>query len=682
MITYVNSSNAEKYSVLFSAATQSLLAAGVLQPAKENGAVLKDDTGLVIAEDPITTVEQYFSYLPDLIALGASDKVYDALRSEGRRYTMLPLDEAAFQVDANSRIISVPPEFQTNGVGVQGDKYAEILYFVVDRFFDITDLDTCDIYIQWTNANGESGVSTPWVVDIESEPNKMIIGWALSSDITKYAGTLKFALRFFQWDDKLLSTIKYSWSTLTQTVSVKSSLDFVFGNGKYMIEDEINEAITNRIVNSNTQLAGVAKAERPEYTINLVEYRDLVENKTYLTELPDCAEIYPLEVQARSTDGGLISYYWRYIDQYGNEQTPNLGGTDDPTGSLVRVEFRTVDTSAANIAALRLSNKLLYEKDTDEDGGDIYLATTLPEDDYAASLLTLYERVAVCVVNRVGSYNAVAVNRLSGRNMAERKSVVCVIPMPSLPIIDTNLPVRGHMGIEVATDDTDASTVTLKVVVSNPEENGTKEGELIYVWYKRRIDAITGVETSGNKVNWSMDEDGREIVTEDAACDWLKIEGAENAELVLTNTTEAMNAPKSIEGKYKVVIYNYKNLKYVSIGSSECRVSYTAVDPVIAYPQPDSDETKVDFSNEVAVRNQIKVELDDEWTALWNISDDITYQWYQTSDDVAHVEGDSALVGETAAQFIPTSTGKFYCQVTNHKNDTRSSVVSQIFYVV
>lgn len=668
MITYVNSSNAEKYSVLFSAATQSLLAAGKLQPAKQNGVVMKDDTGLIIAEDPITTVEQYFSYLPDLIALGASDKVYDALRSEGRRYTMLPLDEAAFTVDANSRAIMVPSEFQANGVGVQGDKYAEILYFVVDRFFDITDLDTCDIYIQWTNAQGESGVSTPWVVDIESEPNKMIIGWALSSDITKYAGTLKFALRFFQWDDKLLSTIKYSWSTLTQTVTIKSALDFVFGSGKYMIEDEINEAITNRIVNSNTQLAGVAKAERPEYTINLVEYQDLNEDGTY-----------PFEVQARSTDGGLISYYWRFIDHKGNEQTPNLGGADDPTGSKVSIEFRVVDTTLKNVPVLRESKKLFYERDYDDDNNEIYVATALPEDDYTVSLMTLYERVAVCEANRVGSYTAVAVNRLSGRNMAERKSTTCVVPMPSIPVIGTNVAERAHLGTGVAGSELGASAVTLKVSATNPEANGTNEGELIYVWYKRRI-RPDGVETFGDTLNWAMDEDGKALTVNEA--DWERIEGAEAAQLILTNTTDAMANPQSIEGKYKVVIYNHKNLKYVNIGSAECRVSYKAVDPVIAYPRPDSDETKVDFSNETALRTQIKVELDETWTELWNISDDITYQWYQTMDDEPVVGGDIALTGATGSTFIPTSTGKFYCQVTNHKNDTTSSVVSQIFYVV
>lgn len=93
MITYVNSSNADKYSVLFSAATQSLIEAGVIEAMMENGKPMKDDTGLIVAKAPITTVEQYFSYLPDLIGLGASDNRYEQIRSLGRRYTMLPLDE-------------------------------------------------------------------------------------------------------------------------------------------------------------------------------------------------------------------------------------------------------------------------------------------------------------------------------------------------------------------------------------------------------------------------------------------------------------------------------------------------------------------------------------------------------------------------------------------------------------
>ena len=683
MITYVNSSNADKYSVLFSAATQSLIEAGVIKAVMENGKPMKDDTGLIVAEAPITTVEQYFSYLPDLISLGASDNPYERIRSLGRRYTMLPLDEGIFQVDGNARTITVPPAYQTNGVAVQGDKFAEIIYFMVDRFFDITDLDTCDIYIQWTNANGESGVSTPWVVDIESEPNKMIIGWALSSDITKYAGTLKFALRFFQWADKNLSTIKYSWSTLTQSVSIKTSLDFVFGNGKYMIEDETNEAVTNRIVNSETHLAGVAQAEKPEYLINLIEFKDLIENKNYLAELPDNTEIYPLEVQARSTDGGVISYHWRFVDHNGQEMTPNLGAPEDHTGAYVTTQFRPVEITEDNLEALRASKKLFYTKKTDEeDGSEVYIATQLPADIYVATSQTYYERIALCVATCVGSYVAVATNRLSEKNKATRNSVVCVIPMPSLPIIGENVAPRAHMGVELKTEDTDAATISISVEVTNPEENGTKQGELIYVWYKRRIDETTGKETTGDVKNFSYDEDMNEVIVEDTAADWLRVEDAEGPILSIENTQELMDAPKQLEGHYMVSVYNYKNLKVVKVDSEECRVSYMAVAPVIAYPRPDSDETKVDFSNDVELKQKIKVEMNSTWSSKWNISDGLTYQWYTTKDDVADVPNDTPLVGETKANFVPSSTGKFYCQVTNHKNDTIAQEVSEIFYVV
>lgn len=679
MITYVNSSNASEYSVLFSSATRALLEAGVLTPEKdENGSIVRDDAGLVVAEAPITTIEQYFSYLPNLVALGDAEGTYNMLRSEGRRYTMLPLDEDVLKVDGNARTIELPAAFARNGIAVQGDKYAEIVYFVVDRFFDATDLDTCDIYIQWTNGNGESGVSTPWVVDIESEANKMIVGWALSSDITKYAGTLNFALRFFQWDDKNLSTLKYSWSTLTQSAQIKSSLDFVFGNGKYMIEDEKNEAITNRIINSNTTLAGVAKAEKPEYLNDLEAYADLINNTAYLDVLPTKTEIYPLEVQARSTDGGQISYVWKYIDQYGQEQTSLLGASDDSTDSYVTIEFRALDlpTDTA-IEELRASRKLIYQREEDS-----YVQVSLPDDSFTVQSSTYYERVAVCVATRVGTYYALTTNRLSTKNKAEKKSVLCVIPMPSVPAVEENLTVREILGTKIKTDLVDPSTVSLTVSVTNNETNGTKLGELIYVWYKRRVNADTGKETIGNSMNYKMDEDGRVINIADEDSDWIRIVGADEAELVLSNTAEAMTAPKTIEGHYMVVVYNYKNLKYTNIGSSECRVSYAAIKPVLSYPMPDSDDTKVDLSNTIAVESQIHVDLDSNWTNLWNISDSVSYQWYQTSDDIAVVESDRPLENETNDNFVPTGTGKFYCEVTNHKNETAAKEVSQIFYVV
>ena len=182
VITYTDNSNSKEYTILFNKASKLLNLTG---------------------EDTLTSLEDYYAQLPDLIKLRTEqeqeDTFYNTVHSLGRRLTMLPLDENRFVIDANARTITVPNDFKKNGIGVQGDELAEVVYFEVDRFFDATDLDTCDIYIQWEAANGDKGASVPWVVDIHSQPDKIIFGWALSSEITEVAGTIKFAVRFYKW---------------------------------------------------------------------------------------------------------------------------------------------------------------------------------------------------------------------------------------------------------------------------------------------------------------------------------------------------------------------------------------------------------------------------------------------------------------------------------------------------
>ena len=48
--------------------------------------------------------------------------------------------EGNFIINANTRLISVPTDFNKNGVGVVGDNAAETLEFVIDRYFDEYDL--------------------------------------------------------------------------------------------------------------------------------------------------------------------------------------------------------------------------------------------------------------------------------------------------------------------------------------------------------------------------------------------------------------------------------------------------------------------------------------------------------------------------------------------------------------
>lgn len=143
----------------------------------------------------ITTLEEYFSWLKTLTD-----------HSKDRKYTVLPLGEEVFDINANTRAITVPVNYKKNGVGVQGDDLAEVLYFRIDRYFDYMDFNNTDIFIQWETPKAKDGTVVKWVSpayirDIESEPGKLIFGWALSDDITAQAGALKFSVRFFQWTD-------------------------------------------------------------------------------------------------------------------------------------------------------------------------------------------------------------------------------------------------------------------------------------------------------------------------------------------------------------------------------------------------------------------------------------------------------------------------------------------------
>lgn len=717
MITYVNSSNANDYSVLFESANQALLDAqveGFLPLTDESGVPIKDDAGLVIPAEPITTIEQYFFWLNELANIDKAkiENNYDLIHSEGRRYTMLPLDEEVFMVDANTREIAVPESFKKNGIAVQGDKYAEIVYFVVDRFYDITDLDACDCYIQWTNAAGDKGVSVPWVIDIVSEPNKMIIGWAVSEKISLKAGSVKFALRFFQWDKKEDDTIRFSWSTQTQTAQVKTALDFTLlgapgENDPYYaeIEGSENSGIIDRIANSNSHIAGVEPAERPEILKNLegvyidpeadVAYVDLIDNVAY-PELEGFENIYPLEVQARSTDGGAISYTWKYRDYFTDEeQGSDLGTPTSNVPALVRVDFREVTITRENFEEVRNSKKIFYVKD---DKGDtpVYKQVTLPDDVETVIKNVYFEKVALCVVTQVGKYFCIVTNRKAAKNIATRNSRICIIPMPSYPVIVTDIPVLGHIGVNVADEENGqvASTVSLTIEVTNEETNGTGVGELKYFWYKRRIkDGVPQKDeifTKDDTFDFKLDEDGNEITVDSATADWNYIADAPSQKtLVLTNSEEAMDKPKTIEGHYMVLVYNCKNNKYLFVGSRACRISYEAEAPLIAYPDPGEaggDQTKVgwDTIQNGTYKDKCRVELDKTWAGQWNISDEYEYQWFSTIDEIADNPGDTPVDCETAksAKFTPPAMGKYYCKVTNKKNNTDAYSVTRIFYVV
>ena len=201
--------------------------------------------------DAITSLDAYFAVITQLANI---DPIF----------TVLPLDKPTFDINANSRAIKVPEEYKKNGISVQGDEIAEIIYFSVDRYFDSVDLYDEDIRIaiQWEGAshdrvNGLQGVSSEHIRDITTRKaeDKMIFGWALNSDITKYPGTIKFAVRFYklQTGDDGQPEITFSLSTLTQSATINPALDFTIKQGNFDAKVYNDSAkIKNRLKNSVT----------------------------------------------------------------------------------------------------------------------------------------------------------------------------------------------------------------------------------------------------------------------------------------------------------------------------------------------------------------------------------------------------------------------------------------------
>lgn len=272
MITFVDSKNNGMYQTRFEQATMLL---------RENHTIENTDS--------ITTLEEYFLYLRDLALLDPY-------------YTMLPIDEETLDIDADTRKIAIPADFAKNGVGVQGDEIAEVLYFTIDRFFDATDLSdpSMQIAIQWETADKVAGVSKEFVRDVTSHPGKLIFGWPLASEITKKPGKVKFSVRFYKIGDRKVIAdngaevtqqyLTYNFNTIPAELTINASLDYsLYGEEKVDSIDREN-LIVNRIVNSILTDPAIPDADTPVWRINLADIATIEGIYAAVNEMPETTQ--------------------------------------------------------------------------------------------------------------------------------------------------------------------------------------------------------------------------------------------------------------------------------------------------------------------------------------------------------------------------------------------------------
>lgn len=434
MITQITSQNKDEYDKLFEEAVEALKKTGNQYELMTNLDAETFAEGQYFIEDPnnsgeyipaqgsfiagtnyyqqllpdtISTLPQYFHYLQQLVDLNT-------------KFVILPLDEEYFEINANSRTIKVPEDFRKNGVGVQGDHGAEVLYFKINRFFDHMDFgrdDTC-IIIQWENSN-KQGSSVAFCKDIESDPEYVIFGWELDSDITK-AGSLKFSVRILVWDtvneNEVPTEYLYSFSTLTTSVLINPALSLT---GDYLQPSKDVVASIKKRINNSPQPQGVLTLKTPTFAYPVTEEEveidlDATENG-YQKTLKACA--YP-------NPQGLVNYVW----EKDNSRFTNKA-------SVKYVELTNVADYNENITYYILIGEDKYQvcplssKDelityTPEDGSPSYVTN----DDGKR----LYYKEGQCIIETAGKYTVLAY--CSGGNFATSATTPClttwVVPGP------------------------------------------------------------------------------------------------------------------------------------------------------------------------------------------------------------------------------------------------------------
>lgn len=269
MITKITPENTTKYKALFEKVSKILN----LEPA-------------------ISTLDEYFQHLNEISLKDPS-------------LIILPLDEEKFFIDGNSRKIVVPQAFTKNGVGVQGDHYAEYIYFEIDRYFENIDFGSPSItaVVEFIDANQQKHFTKAWIKYTDEKSSKIIIGWPITQDVTSKAGSIKFSVRLFELEG---NSYKRSFGTLIGQLVVNPSLDFAISKAEIDniqgdLTKDVEDEVLRRMINSP---AADYSAEKVVSPVFLFRYKEGVGATDLCTA--DAGDV--LSVQAIAP--GSITYSW------------------------------------------------------------------------------------------------------------------------------------------------------------------------------------------------------------------------------------------------------------------------------------------------------------------------------------------------------------------------------------
>lgn len=187
----------------------------------------------------ITDTQEYTSFLKEIQDAGTTS------------YTTLPSTEPRFMIDANTREITIPSKFPF--LAVKHDHGAETIYFEINRYFDDIDIAEHTCIVQFINKSKSGEISEGYYyvqeMDIESVEGKIIFGWTIENNATKFTGDIVFSVRFYSMnnDGKFIYNFntKPVHSTIEDSLQVCSVADYMYPSEFEIWVNKIDEVGTN-----------------------------------------------------------------------------------------------------------------------------------------------------------------------------------------------------------------------------------------------------------------------------------------------------------------------------------------------------------------------------------------------------------------------------------------------------
>lgn len=587
----------------------------------------------------VNSLEEFFMNITKIAAL------------ENGKFLRLPLDEPMFVIDANTRKISIPTDFSTNGLSVQGDHLAETIFFKIDRYFDFVDLNTKDIYINW-KLGDQSGTSKNFIKSIDIEPGYIIFGWPVAKELTAKSGVLSFAVQICGKDAS--GALTYNFNTLASTIAIKDGL---------VLNAPIEVNVTNDILNMLTDSA---------YSMDDVPVSDITwvsgAGNGLVANGPSAEYAKEVNLPTTLDDKGNVGD--KTVDLYALAKANEATVVYHPDAD-VNYELKGIQAEGAKI------DGIIYYADAE---GKAIASTEVIDAWFAenrpADAAPVYLRYCVLKADAARNYDIRANGvkyQADGSTLGvgeTARSELVTVPAAKAPKVSLAIAAQAELGEGYAVDEsanavyldaTNGATLTASFGLGEDMDDDDK-GAWKYVWSKK-------IGTSKN---------------------------FESAKEAIYTKNESDDLAVAEEGEFKISLEHYKN---GTTANSENEVSITAsylASPIATIAltsgvQEVGDNLFYNSGSSKASNRSVSVAVSAtlgtgaENEKIYGDATKLSYVWERTNSVIPEEEGEEivweAVDEKNSASIVIKTEGYYRVKVINSYNGSSYSKYSKTFYV-